>query len=123
MQNQLPKIGFVRGALLILVIFFSSCGNKKEILSPANACSTVGSKYSTDVSVILQTNCSINNAACHGAGSINGPGPLLNYNQAKANANDIEIQVVSRRMPIGGTLSQSDIDKIGCWVDAGAPNN
>lgn len=120
MRNISFKIIF---SLVSLAAILNSCSNKKEILSAVNTCSNTGSKFSTDVSPIIQTNCSINNGACHGSGSINGPGPLLNFNQVKAAAADIETQVVSRRMPLGSTLSQGDIDKIRCWVEAGAPNN
>jgi hypothetical protein len=31
--------------------------------------------------------------------------------------------VVSKRMPIGGSLSNAQIQSISCWVDNGTSNN
>ncbi|MDP1762875.1 MAG: hypothetical protein Q8L07_03240 [Sediminibacterium sp.] len=102
-----------------------SC-SKSEVATPApivpNLCSTINAKFSADISVIVQTNCATN-SSCHAAGSVNGPGPLLNFTQINANASAIKTQVESKLMPKGATLSQADIDKIKCWVNSGALNN
>jgi hypothetical protein len=120
MQNVVFKMLLL---FCLVLVVLSSCGNKKEILSSVDTCGTINARFSADVSVIIQTSCAINNGACHGTGSLNGPGPLLNYNQVKTNAENIKAQVISRRMPLGSSLIQADIDKIRCWVEAGALNN
>lgn len=110
--------------LITFTVLLLSC-SKSEVAPPAatpNPCSTINAKFSTDVSVIIQSNCATN-SSCHAAGSVNGPGPLLTYAQISANASAIKTQVESKLMPKGATLSQADIDKIKCWVNSGALNN
>jgi hypothetical protein len=84
-------------------------------------CSSVSAKFSTDVSVIVQNSCAT--AGCHGAGSNNGPGPLLTFEQIRNAAASIKSAVVSRSMPRGSTLTAAQIQSISCWVDGGALNN
>ena len=43
-------------------------------------CSGPAKSFVTDVSPVFQTSCTIN-SGCHGTGSGNGHGPLLNYSQ------------------------------------------
>ena len=112
---------FISGLILLTVIFYS-CTNKKEFLSDTSSCSVVNAKYSTDVSIIIQTSCATN-SSCHAAGSINGPGPLLNYTAVKNSASAIKTAVETGRMPRGSTLSNADINKIKCWVESGALDN
>lgn len=119
------KILRVFVVLITFPVLFLSC-SKSEVATPApivpNLCSTINAKFSADISVIVQTNCATN-SSCHAAGSVNGPGPLLNFTQINANASAIKTQVESKLMPKGATLSQADIDKIKCWVNSGALNN
>ncbi|MGZ5246333.1 MAG: hypothetical protein ACXWV5_04715 [Flavitalea sp.] len=89
---------------------------------PGNNCDDVNSQFAAHVQPILSTSCATN-ASCHGAGSVNGPGPLLNFTQAKNAAAIIKAAVVSGRMPQNGTLSTAQKNTISCWVDGGAPNN
>ncbi|GAC1426264.1 MAG: hypothetical protein NVSMB67_28930 [Flavisolibacter sp.] len=84
-------------------------------------CSTVPSKFTADVFPIINGTCGVN--GCHNAGSANGPGPLTNYAQISGDAANIRSAVVSKRMPKNATLTDVDIHKIMCWVDAGALNN
>ena len=112
---------FFKGFIL-LAITVCSCTNKKELLPDTSFCTVENAKYSTDVSIIIQTSCATN-SACHAAGSINGPGPLLNYTAVKNSASAIKIAVETRSMPRGSTLSDADINKIKCWVESGALNN
>lgn len=116
----------------VLVLFVIVIGCQPDKVAPPpgpqpgpapDPCATISAKFSTDVSVIIQTSCAINGGACHGAGSVNGPGPLTNFSQIKASASGIRSAVVSKRMPLGATLSQAQIDKIKCWVDNGALEN
>ncbi|TAF50844.1 MAG: hypothetical protein EAZ62_07290 [Sphingobacteriia bacterium] len=88
--------------------------------SPSD-CSAVDSKFSTNVSAIIQSSCT--GSGCHNAGSTNGPGALTNFAQISANATAIRQSVESGRMPRGITLSTAQRNAISCWVMAGAPNN
>lgn len=89
---------------------------------PANNCDGVNAKFAADLLPLLQTSCATS-SGCHADGSINGPGPLTNFNQIKNAANEIKTAVVSGRMPIGGSLSSAQVRQIRCWVDNGALNN
>lgn len=99
------------------------CTYKKELTNAtSNDCSAVPGSFSADIMPILQSSCAIN-SGCHAAGSVSGPGPLTNYIQVQGAAADIKFAVQTRLMPLGSTLSNADIQKISCWVSAGAPNN
>lgn len=88
---------------------------------PVN-CSTVPKAFAADVNPIVQSVCATD-ATCHGAGSINGPGPLLTYTQIYNARGQIGPAVASGLMPKVGTLSTAQKNTIKCWIDAGAPNN
>jgi uncharacterized membrane protein len=53
----------------------------------------------------------------------NGPGALTTFNQIKNAASAIRSAVVSKRMPLGGSLTDAQIQSIACWADNGALNN
>ena len=88
----------------------------------ATSCASAPAKFSSDVSAIIQSSCAIS-SGCHGNGSTNGPGALTTFNQIKNAATFIKSEVVSKRMPLGGSLTNSQIQSISCWVDNGALNN
>jgi len=91
-------------------------------LPTATSCASAPAKFSVDVSAIIQNSCAIS-SGCHGNGSTNGPGALTTFNQIKNAAGFIKSEVVSKRMPLGGSLTNSQIQSISCWVDNGALNN
>jgi hypothetical protein len=105
------------------ILFMSGCYyHKEELLYPDSLnCTTTPARFSTDIAPLIQSRCAI--SGCHAAGSTNGPGPLTSYTLIKNAAPEIKAAVVSRFMPKTGTLSQLEIKKISCWVDAGAPEN
>ncbi|MGH9660932.1 MAG: ascorbate-dependent monooxygenase [Bryobacteraceae bacterium] len=84
--------------------------------------------YSREVSRIIQKNCE----GCHRPGQI-GPFALTSYDEARAFASEIKKATQARRMPpwhaLPGygdfknerRLSDSDLDTLARWVDAGAP--
>ena len=86
-----------------------------------SSCSSISAKFSVDVNPIIQNNCAF--SGCHGNGSGNGPGALLTFEQIKNAASQIKAAVVSRSMPPGGALSNTQIQIISCWVDNGSLNN
>lgn len=112
--------------LIAASILLSYCsGDKDDAVGPppgGNNCDNVNSQFAAHVQPILNTSCATN-SSCHGSGSVNGPGPLLNYTQAKNAAAQIKAAVVSGRMPQNGSLTTAQKNTISCWVDGGAPNN
>jgi hypothetical protein len=78
-----------------------------------------GTSWATDIRPLIVTYCAL--SGCHnGTARVD----LRDYNKAKIYAGEIKSMTQDRSMPFDGTpLKQSDIDKIGCWVDDGAPNN
>ncbi|WP_052324169.1 hypothetical protein [Flavihumibacter sp. ZG627] len=113
------------GMLALTVII--SCSKSSDDPDPGggsggnNECPTETPKFSTSISSIISSSCTA--SSCHGAGSLNGPGPLLTYDQIYAARTAIRQAVVSKTMPKEGSLSNAQILAISCWVQAGAPNN
>ena len=85
-------------------------------------CSTITNKaFAANVDPIIQGSCNI--AGCHAAGSVNGPGPLTNYNQVFNARSTVRSAISSGRMPQGSSLTTAQKNSILCWIDSGAPNN
>lgn len=75
--------------------------------------------FQTDIKPIIDVSCRI--AECHGS---NPSIPSWEtYDIIKQNADRIKAEVVSRRMPAEGELTDEQIGLIRDWVDLGAPNN
>lgn len=85
-------------------------------------CSAVASSFSANVNPIIQSSCATD-ASCHGAGSSNGPGPLLTYTQISNARISVKTSVANGTMPKNGSLSTAQKNMIICWVDSGGPNN
>ncbi|HEX6845491.1 MAG TPA: hypothetical protein VF144_00870 [Chitinophagaceae bacterium] len=85
-------------------------------------CTGVASAFAANVNPIIQATCATD-ATCHGAGSSNGPGPLLTYTQIFNARLTIKTAVANGTMPKTGSLTTAQKNSIICWVDAGAPNN
>ena len=85
-------------------------------------CTGVPASFSANVNQIIQTSCATD-AACHGSGSANGPGPLLTYTQISNARVAIKNAVANGTMPQNGSLSTAHKNSIICWVDGGGLNN
>jgi len=85
-------------------------------------CTGVASAFAANVNPIIQSTCATD-ATCHGSGSLNGPGPLLTYNQIFTARASIKTAVANGTMPKTGSLTTAQKNSIICWVDAGGPNN
>jgi mono/diheme cytochrome c family protein len=114
-------VRYASGALILVLAIAAASGTTTKA---ADAPPT----YTKDVLPILQKNCQ----SCHRPGQI-GPFSLLSYESTRPWARSIKAKVASRQMPpwfadpAHGTwandrsLSQTQIDTVVAWVDAGAP--
>jgi hypothetical protein len=119
--NCCTMIKKIAGVLTGGILLIYGCYNNKEELLYGNTSCDGNTSFALNVNPIIQANCAIPD--CHAAGSTNGPGPLITYEQIKNVDVKIKSAVVSRFMPKTGSLTASQIRTISCWVDAGAPNN
>ena len=85
-------------------------------------CTGVANAFAANVNPIIQSTCATD-ATCHGAGSANGPGPLLTYSQISGASVNIKTAVASGTMPKVGTLTSAQKNSIICWINSGSPNN
>jgi hypothetical protein len=90
--------------------------------STTTNCTGVASAFAANVNPIIQSTCATD-ATCHGAGSANGPGPLLTYTQISNASALIKPAVASGTMPKVGTLTVAQKNSIICWINSGSPNN
>ena len=114
------KIIISTAILILAAQTIVSCTYIRDEVTP-QTCSTTPS-FSVEVQPIVQMYCAYT-IACHGSGSINGPGPLTSYLTIKASADLIKNAVVSRRMPLGSSLPDQHIQTIKCWIELGSLNN
>lgn len=104
----------------------SSCYyDKEELLYPGSNlpvdCTTVAAKFSADIAPIMSGKCAT--SGCHNATAAGGV-ILQTYAQISAAKDRINVRcVVQKSMPPSGPLPLSEINKLKCWIDAGAPNN
>jgi hypothetical protein len=117
------KIMIVLVGVAVVVVACSkgSSGGNSGMVTSVD-CSGAVKSFSADVNPIIQSSCAIN-SGCHAAGSVNGPGPLLTYQQIFNARFAIRAAVASGFMPQNSTLSASQKNNILCWVDNGATNN
>jgi hypothetical protein len=85
-------------------------------------CTGTAKSFSLNVNPTIQSTCAIG-SNCHAAGSNNGPGELLNYNEVERASADIRAAIISGIMPKTGSLSASQKNSIICWIDNGSANN
>jgi len=113
--------------LMVFIMATTSCyyDNRQDVYQNfPNFCDTTGLRYTIDIKPIVDVSCA--NPNCHSPAG--GQQPLLNTidglknNEQKVRTR-INLPVGSPgKMPLGGTLSDCNIDKIDAWFDDGAPN-
>lgn len=124
MNHMSKRVGLFLFSLCFCVLF-SCTFEKGEILQPRVAptkrlCDSLNITYSGVVSNIIETNCN----GCHGAGY--SAGDFTNYAGLKLKVDNGSFKnrvFTLKNMPISGPLSAETLEKIQCWLDAGAPNN
>ena len=110
--------------IVIVLVIIVSCtkGNVDNSSNNNNNPICTGTKsYATDVSPIISSVCA--SSGCHDASSVNGPGPLTNYQQVFNARALIRSAVASGLMPQNSTLPSDQKNAILCWIDNGALNN
>ena len=107
--------------IAVLIVGLVSCSKKGNQITTVD-CSGPPKSYATDVKPVLQSTCN-DDSGCHGTGSSNGPGPLINYAQVFSARLSVRSAILSRVMPLNGSLSASQRNAILCWIDNGAPDN
>ncbi len=114
-----------RSFVLGILCMISSCAydnteelyGKKECLPGGESAS-----FSLSIAPIIESNCAI--SGCHVVGQQQPA--FLTYEQISSFAGNIKSRTSNGTMPPPGSgnhIEQSEIDKIACWVDAGAPDN
>lgn len=123
MKKQLLLFCFLLGGLMII-----SCGKDGDDTGGGDPdeCEALDVKFSTDIMPIVSATCAIPD--CHEAGFANGD--FTAYDGIKMFVDDgaFETEVVNKTMPPDDTLgpeslTDTEIEKIQCWIADGAPNN
>ncbi len=103
---------------VIVLLLLSSCVSNDL---PGPNCESLGVSFQNDIKPILEVNCLVNNPTCHGMNSA-----LPNwsvFSEVQSHAQIIKTKTQDGSMPKNGSLSQTQIDLIACWVDSGAKDN
>jgi SprB repeat len=109
--------GLKYGQHTVIVKDASDCQKIVSVVVPRG---NFGISYAKDVEPIFDTKCNLD--GCHDSST--GSRNWTVFSNVKKQAGSIKVRTANRSMPIGGlTLTQQQIDIIGCWVDDGAANN
>ncbi|KAA3633331.1 MAG: cytochrome c [Bacteroidetes bacterium] len=101
-------------AVFATMLLFASC---KEDGTDVD-CSTV--TFSGTIFPLVDQNC--NTAGCHAAGTQNPEFSTYEQIKAMVDNGNLKKQVLDdRTMPPNGSLSNTELAEIQCWLDAGAP--
>lgn len=111
-QDQNTFQNLEQGDYTITAMDATGCEVSQRVHVPS------GVGFASQVSSIVEANCSI--TGCH-----NGTQPpdFRSFQTIREFASLIRVQVVTRTMPVDGSLTQSEINTILCWIDDGAPAN
>jgi hypothetical protein len=108
--------GLKTGNHVITVQDNSSCTVTLAITIPQGS---TGTSWLNDIRPIMEKNCAI--SGCHNG--VSRSNDFREYASAKLHAKSIKSKTQDRSMPFDGSLTQSQIDLIGCWVNDGALQN
>ena len=104
--------GLARGEYQFLVSDASGCEVTQTIRIRS------GISFKDSIKPIIDTNCV--KSGCHNGTQFPD---LRVYKNIHDNAGQVKALTANRSMPVNGSLSQAEIDMIGCWVDDGALDN
>jgi hypothetical protein len=108
--------------LILLAIVFYTC--KKESRLEETNCTNYTTSYQYDIVPIIKTYCQ--SYSCHHQGDTNGD--FSNYAGVKEKADNGSLNhrvLIKKDMPRPDLrqIALSDLRKIKCWLEAGAPDN
>jgi hypothetical protein len=120
----------ITALFIFLVVIFAACSKSDSTAAAGGgtgggitfSCAGITPKFAADVQPIITSLCAIN-SGCHASGSANSGGPLTNYAEVNAKKSNIRATILSGSMPKTGSISQTQINAVICWIDSGAPNN
>ena len=101
------------------------CGCRHDKVSLSNIVVICDSTitYSGVISPIIQNNCAV--SGCHVSGGT-AIGDYTVFAEIKMAADSGKLKdrtIILKNMPPSSPLSDTDLGKIQCWLNAGAPNN
>jgi hypothetical protein len=111
----------MRVLLFITLVFCFFACSKDDVNSVE--CDGSNLTYNSGVSSIINSNC--NASGCHNSGSPNGNFTSFSGLQGVIGNGTFNSRVLTKQdMPQGSaTLTQSQLNKLKCWVDNGFPEN
>lgn len=105
-----------------MALGFSSC--KKESSTSTTTTSTNSScsktiSYKTEIAPMMATYC----VSCHSSGQASGGVNLSSYSSVSSNASRSLSSIKSGSMPPMGSIPDSLVQKLSCWISQGKANN
>ena len=104
--------------IVLSLLLFTNC--KKKSKNNSITCNGTTPKYNNTIKNLFNSNCT----PCHAAGGSNTDystyqklSPILTNGKFKQQV------ITDRSMPTNGTISDSDLSTIQCWIDNGFPEN
>ena len=119
MNNYINKNPLVFIVLIISIAWSCKSDSEEDRFGSSGLVCDSTITYSVVIQPIINTSCAI--SGCHVPGT--GRANFLNLAEVQNNAPEIKSRTTSRDMPRVGSLTQLQIDQIGCWVDRGANND
>ncbi len=108
-------VGLRRGTHVLTVRDDAGCEVQLHVTIPRGI---TGVSWKNDVLPIVKMSCALN--GCHD-GLVRPD--LSRYDKARFYAAKMKEYTQDGSMPFEGSITQNEIDLIGCWVDDGAPEN
>lgn len=103
--------------LALSIVLITAC-TKDAVTEevPDEECTTVYT-YDADISTIINNNC----VSCHSGIQ---PPRLTNYSEVINNIERVKVRAITEKtMPVSAPLSDSDIEKLNCWINQNTPEN
>ena len=108
--------GLASGNHTITVLDNNNCSVNLTVTIPKGM---TGTSWTNDIKPILEKKCAT--SGCHNG--VSRSTDFREFSSAKTHAKSIKSKTQDRSMPFDDTLTQNQIDLIGCWVDDGAFQN
>lgn len=128
MKNKRSSSVLLGACIVSLFVTIGSCVDHQFAPVDEFACSTFREvSFADDVAPIIASNCAINGGGCHNGD--NGPDldwrVFKNFQDHASNVRDRVTRPVGAagHMPKTGTITDSQIRLLVCWVEQGAQDN